>query len=329
MTFTAQLPVMMKVWACRAYGGPDVLALEERRVPTPKDDEVLVKIRATTVASADMRIRSMKLPRGFGLLGRLALGFTKPRKPVLGTEFSGVVAAVGKSVTGFKPGDAVIGFPGGAMGCHAEYRVMQITKPIALKPTNLSFEEAASLPFGAVTALDYLRKAKLKPGERLLVIGASGAVGSAMVQLGKHMGAIVTGVTSTRNVELVHSLGADTVIDYNSADFIKTGMSWDVIADTVAASSFAKCLPVLNEQGRYLAIAGGLPDLLARPKGTKKSIGGPAAERPEDLAEVARLAKANVLKPVIDRIFSFDEMQEAHAYVDTGRKRGSVVVTVG
>lgn len=329
MTFTAQLPATMKVWACRAYGGPDALALEERRVPTPKDDEVLVKIRATTVASADMRIRSMKLPRGFGLLGRLALGFTKPRKPVLGTEFSGVVAAVGKSVTGFKPGDAVIGFPGGAMGCHAEYRVMQITKPIALKPTNLSFEEAASLPFGAVTALDYLRKAKLKPGERLLVIGASGAVGSAMVQLGKHMGAIVTGVTSTRNVELVHSLGADTVIDYNSADFIKTGMSWDVIADTVAASSFAKCLPVLNEQGRYLAIAGGLPDLLARPKGTKKSIGGPAAERPEDLAEVARLAKANVLKPVIDRIFSFDEMQEAHAYVDTGRKRGSVVVTVG
>ena len=270
MTFTAQLPATMKVWACRAYGGPDALALEERRVPTPKDDEVLVKIRATTVASADMRIRSMKLPRGFGLLGRLALGLTKPRKPVLGTEFSGVVAAVGKSVTGFKPGDAVIGFPGGAMGCHAEYRVMQITKPIALKPTNLSFEEAASLPFGAVTALDYLRKAKLKPGERLLVIGASGAVGSAMVQLGKHMGAIVTGVTSTRNVELVHSLGADTVIDYNSADFIKTGMSWDVIADTVAASSFAKCLPVLNEQGRYLAIAGGLPDLLARPKGTKK-----------------------------------------------------------
>lgn len=329
MTVTAQLPTTMKAWVCRAYGGPEVLALEERPVPTPKDDEVLVTIRATTVASGDRRIRSLKLPRGLGLFGRLALGFTKPRKPVLGMEFSGVVAAVGKSVTGFKPGDAVFGFPGVALGCHAEYRVMQVTKPIALKPSNLSFEEAASLPFGAMSALDYLHKAKLKPGERLLVIGASGAVGSAMVQLGKHMGAIVTGVTSGRNIELVQSLGADTLIDYNSTDFTKAGESWDVIADTVAASTFAKCLPVLNEQGCYLAIAGGLPDLLARPKGTKKSIGGPAAEKPEDFAEVARLAEAGVLTPVIDKVFSFDQMQDAHAYVDTGRKRGSVVVTLG
>ncbi len=269
MTAAPNIPATMKAWVCRSYGGPEVLALVDRPAPTPKDDEVLVKIRATTVASGDMRIRSLKLPRGFGLFGRLVLGFTKPRKPVLGTEFSGIVAAVGKSVSGFKPGDDVFGFPGAAMGCHAEYRTMTVKKPIALKPANLSFEEAASLSFGAMTALDYLSKAKLKPGEKLLVIGASGAVGSAMVQLGKHRGAIVTGVTSARNIELVQSLGADVVIDYNSADFTKTGQSWDVIADTVAASTFAKCLPVLNEYGRYLAIAGGLPDLLARPKGTK------------------------------------------------------------
>ena len=323
------LPSQMKAWICTAYGGPEVLALQDRPVPLPKDGEVLVKNRATTVASGDMRVRSLLLPRGFGILGRLALGFARPRKPILGTEFSGTVAAVGRGVSAYKPGDDVFGFPGAAMGCHAEFRAIKVSKPIALKPANLSFEEAASLPFGAMTALDYLRKAGLKPGERLLVIGASGAVGSAMVQLGKHMGAVVTGVTSSGNAELVQSLGADAVMDYTKQDFTKAGQSFDVIADTVAASTFAKCLPILNEQGRYLAIAGGLPDLLALPKGTKKSIGGPASEKPEDFAEVARLAATGVLKPVIDRIFSFNEMREAHARVDTGRKRGSVVVGVG
>lgn len=319
----------MKAWICRSYGGPDVLALDERPKPVPKDNEILIRVCATTVSSGDMRVRTLKLPRGFGLIGRLVFGMTRPRQPILGTELAGMVEAVGRNVTTHRPGDSVIGFPGGAMGCHAEYRVMAADKAIAPKPANLSFEEAASLMFGGTTALHFLRKAGLKAGEKLLVIGASGAVGSAMVQLASHMGATVTGVTSTGNVGLVQSLGASAVIDYTREDVTTAGDTYDVIADTVGASSFARCHPLLNEQGRYLAVAGDLPAMFARPVGTKRSIAGPAAERPQDVLELARLAEAGVLKPVIDRVFGFAELPEAHARVETGRKRGSVVVSVG
>jgi NADPH:quinone reductase-like Zn-dependent oxidoreductase len=318
----------MKAWICRGYGGPDMLTLEDRPRPVPKDNEVLIRIRATTVSSGDVRVRSLNLPRGFALIGRLVLGLTRQRQPILGTDLAGTVVAVGKAVTTFKPGDDVIGFAGAAMGCHAEYRAMPVTKPIVAKPANLSFEEAASMPFGGTTALHFLRKARLEPGETLLVIGASGAVGSAMVQLARHMGAHVTGVTSARNVALVRSLGAEAVIDYTTDDFTKAAETYDVIADTVAASSFAKCRPVLNEHGRYLSVAGSLPDLFARPAGTKRSIGGPASERPEDLAQLASLAESGVLKPVIDKVYGFADLREAHAHVETGRKRGSVVVSV-
>lgn len=318
----------MKAWICRDYGGPDVLALEDRPRPSPSDDEVLIRIRATTVSSGDVRVRTLKLPRGFGLIGRLVLGITRPRQPILGTELAGTIEAVGKDVTAFKPGDAVIAFPGGAMGCHAQYRVMPVSKPIAPKPANLSFEEAASLSFGGTTALHFLRKANLASGETVLVIGASGAVGSAMVQLAKHMGATVTGVTSSRNIELVQSLGAEVVIDYTKDDFTKAPEIYDIIADTVGATSFAKCRSVLNEHGRYLSVAGSLSDLLARPSGTKKSIGGPASERPEDVLQLARLAEIGALRPVIDKTYGFTQMAEAHAHAETGHKRGSVVVSV-
>ena len=318
----------MKAWICRNYGGPDVLACEDRPRPMPKANEVLVRICATTVSSADVRLRTCKFPRGLGLIGRLVFGITRLRQPILGTDFAGTIETVGRDVTAFKPGDAVFGFSGAAMRCHAEYRVMPVSKPIALKPANLSFEEAASLPFGGITALHFLRKANLRAGETVLVIGASGAVGSAMVQLARHMGATVTGVTSTRNIGLVGSLGAHSVIDYTREDFIKAAETYDIIADTVGASSFARCCPVLNEHGRYLAISGGLPDLLARPKGTKKSIAGPAAEQQEDVLHLARLAESGVLKPVIDRTYAFLQMAQAHAHVETGHKRGSVVVSV-
>lgn len=318
----------MKAWICRGYGGPEVLAIEDRPRPLPRDNEVLIRICATTVSSGDIRVRTLKLPKGFGLIGRLAFGITRPRQTILGTELAGTIEAVGKDVTAFKPGDAVLGFPGGAMGCHAQYRVMPVTKPIAPKPANLSFEEAASLSFGGTTALHFLRKANLRAGETVLVIGASGAVGSAMVQLARHMGATVTGVTSTRNIGLVQSLSAQAVIDYTKEDFAKAPETYDIIADTVGASSFAKCQSVLNEHGRYLSVSGGLSDMFARPSGTKKSIGGPASERPEDVLELARLAEIGVLKPVIDKTYSFPQMAEAHAHVETGRKRGSVVVSV-
>ncbi len=318
----------MKAWICRNYGGPAVLALEDRPKPVPKDNELLIRICATTVASGDMRVRTLSMPRGFGAIARLVFGLTRPRQPILGTDLAGVVESVGRSVTSYKPGDAVIGLAGAAMGCHAEYRVLSADKPIVPKPANLSFEEAVSLCFGGTTALHFLRKADLRAGESLLVIGASGAVGSAMVQLARHMGARVTGVTSTRNVELVRSLGAQTVIDYTRQDFLTAGETYDVVADAVGASSFARCLPVLKERGRYLGVSADLPGLFARPVGTRRSIAGPAADRVEDVRELARLAEAGVLKPVIDRVYGFAQMAEAHAHVETGRKRGSVVVSV-
>jgi NADPH:quinone reductase-like Zn-dependent oxidoreductase len=317
----------MKAWICCGYGGPEVLALEDRPKPGPKDNDVLIRIRATTVSSGDVRVRTQKLPHGFGLIGRLVFGFFRPRQTILGTELAGTIEAVGKDVTDYSVGDEVIAFPGGAMGCHAEYRAMAADKPIARKPANLSFEEAASLSFGGTTALHFLRKADLKSGERILVIGASGAVGSSMVQLAREKGAVVTGVTSATNIDLVRSL-AHSVIDYKRQDFTTVGETFDIIADTVGTSTFKKCLPLLNEKGRYLAVAGDLRAMLARSVGTKRSIAGPAAERPEDVRELSKLAEEGRLKPVIDGVYRFGQMAEAHARAETGRKRGCVVVSL-
>ncbi len=316
----------MKAWTCRRYGGPEVLKLEDLAMPRLKPFEVLIRVRATTVSSGDARVRAMRLPPGFGPIGRLVFGFRGPRQPVLGSEVSGVLEAVGTMVSAFRPGDAVIAFPDARMGGHAEYLTMAENGLIVRKPENLSFEAAASLCFGGMTARDYIRKAVLKKGERLLVIGAAGAVGSALVQLGRHMGVHVTAVTSTGNIERVSALGADAIIDYTTEDFRALGQSWDVIADTVAASSFKHSVPVLAEGGRYLAIAGGLSDMLVRKTGTKRSISGPAVSDLETLRELARLAEAGTFTPQIDSVFPFQQMREAHARTDTGRKRGSVVV---
>lgn len=198
----------MKAYVCRRYGGPEVVELVDVPKPVPKDNEVLVKIHATTVTSGDWRVRTLTMPRGFAPIARLALGITRPRQPILGTELAGVIETVGKEVTRFRPGDEVLGFPGGQMGCHAQYRVLAESGPIALKPSNLSFEQAASLCFGGSTALHFLRKAEIKAADKVLVIGASGGVGTAVVQLAKHFGAEVTGVTSRTNLDLVMSLGA-------------------------------------------------------------------------------------------------------------------------
>jgi NADPH:quinone reductase-like Zn-dependent oxidoreductase len=318
----------MKAWTCRRYGGPEVLTLEDMPKPVQGKNEALVKIHAATVTSGDSRIRGYRLPRGFGLIGRLVLGFAGPRKPVLGPDLAGSIEAVGEAVTRFAPGDAVVAFPGAAQGCHAEFRIVPLTMPIERKPPNLSFEEAASLLFGGMTALHFINKAGLKAGEKILVIGASGAVGSAMVQLARHRGAEVTAVTSAANACLAASLGAGKVIDYAREDFSKSGEIYDVIADTVGASAFAKCHPALKEHGRYLSISGGLSDMFARRAGTKRSLGGVAAEKPEYLAELVKLAQDGAFKPVIDSTFSFSNLPEAHTRVDSGHKRGSVVVTV-
>ena len=322
----------MQAFVYRRYGGPEVVERADVPKPVPRANEVLVKIRATTVTSGDWRVRTLCVPTGLGLMARLAFGITRPRQPVMGSEMAGTIESVGKDVTRFRVGDEVFGFPGGAMGCHAQYRAMPEDGRVARKPANLSFEEAASLPFGASTSLHFLRKANIRLGDKVLVIGASGGVGTSMVQLAKHFGAEVTGVTSTNNLALVTSLGADKVIDYTRADVTALGETYDIIVDTVGKTSFARCKPVLEDKGRLLAVAAGLPEMLATLwaplTGSPRVIAGPAAERVSDLAEMAALAEAGVLKPVIDRRYRFAQIAEAHAYVETGRKRGSVVVSV-
>jgi NADPH:quinone reductase-like Zn-dependent oxidoreductase len=323
----------MKAMTYSRYGGPNVVTLAEVPKPSPKPTEVLVRILATTVTSGDWRARSLKMPTGFGLLGRLVFGLTGPRQPILGTELAGIVESVGKAATRFKPGDEVIAFPSGRYGCHAEYRTMPEDGMIALKPSNLTFEEAASLSFGSTNALPFLRdKAKIKRGDQVLVVGASGAVGTAAVQIAKHFGAVVTGVTSTSNVKLVASIGADRVIDYKQQDFTTTGDTFDIIVDTTGTVPFSRCANSLKPGGRLVAVAGSLAQWLGignPPKASgMKVISGVVPAKPDDLRYIAKLASSGALKPVIDRIYRLEDAVEAHAYVDTGRKRGSVVLTV-
>jgi NADPH:quinone reductase-like Zn-dependent oxidoreductase len=324
----------MKAVIYRQYGGPDVVAFAEVARPIPKPNEVLVAIVATTVNSGDWRARSLELPAGFRFLGRLVFGFKAPRQPILGTEFAGIVEAVGAKVTRYTPGDEVVGFPGGRFGSHAEYRTMPEDGMIDFKPANLSFEEAAALSFGSTTALPFLRdKAKVKHGDKVLVVGASGAVGTAAVQIAKHFGAEVTAVTSTANVGLVASIGADRVIDYKKSDFATTGETWDIIFDTTGTAPFSRCENSLKPGGRLVAVQAGVSEILgigAPSKASgKKLIASVVPLKPEDFRYIIDLAASGTLRPVIDRTYHLEDAAAAHAYVDTGRKRGSVVLTVG
>ena len=228
----------IKAFAYTRYGPPEVLELTELPTPVPEDDEVLVRVLATTVNSADWRLRSLQLPAGFGPLGRLAFGIRRPRKAVLGSELSGRVQALGRDVTQFKVGDEVVAYPGSRLGAHAEFCCVAAAGPIALKPSNLSHEQAAALCFGGATMLDFFRRAALQAGERVLVNGASGTVGSAAVQLARHMGARVTAVCGSANVEWVRSIGADRVIDHSREDFILGGETYDVVVDTAGTAPF-------------------------------------------------------------------------------------------
>lgn len=320
------VPTTMKAAIVTAYGGPEVVEIQSRPVPIPRDDEILIKTIATTVNSGDARMRALDAPQGMKTLMRLAIGIIRPRQPIFGTEIAGTVVAAGPGVSRFAIGDEVIAFPGVGLRCHAEYVAVSERKPIAKRPENLSFEEAAGLCFGGTTALHFLRKANLKAGEHILVIGASGAVGSAMVQLAKHFSAKVTAVASAANADLALSLGADAFIDYATTDYTSTASAYDVIADTVGATRFQRCLKALKPGGRYLGIAGGVGDMLARPKDGKRPIAGMATEHPEDVAFLADLAAKGQYRVVIDQTFDFDDIAQAHARVDSKHKRGSVVV---
>lgn len=322
----------MKAIVYNEYGSPYVLQFKEVAKPAPNDSEVLIKTYATTVTSGDWRVRSLDMPFGFGLISRLVFGIFKPRKPILGTELAGEVVSVGKDVSKFKVGDQVFAFSGPGMGCHAEYKCMPEDGTVAKKPTNLTYDEAAAMSFGGTTALDFFRRAELQNGDKVLVNGASGGVGTAAVQLAKHFGADVTGVCSTANVKLVRNLGANHVIDYTKEDFIVNGETYDIIVDTVGTAPFSRSKGSLKERGRLLLVLAGLPDILWIPwvsmTSSKKVIAGPAAERAEDLRFLAQLAEAGEFKPVIDRRYPFEQIAEAHSYVDTGRKKGNVVITL-
>ena len=323
----------MKAAVYSQYGAPDVVGLAEVETPVPGDHEVRVRVRASTVSSADWRARSLSMPPGFGLLGRLVFGIFGPRQQILGTELSGTVEAVGKAVTRFRAGDDVFAFPGAGFGCHAEYRVLPENGRIVHKPPNLSFEEAAALSFGGTTALCYLRdKGGIRAGEKVLIVGASGAVGTAAVQIARHFGAEVTGVCSTGNVDLVRALGAERVIDYTREDFASSGETWDIILDATGTAPFARSGKALKSGGRLLVVLGNFAQLLGLerpPRGSdKRIVAGVAPERREDLEYLAQLAEAGEYRPVIDRSYPLAAAAEAHAYVDTGRKRGNVVLTV-
>lgn len=322
----------MKAVVREIYGPPEVLKLTELPKPAPKDHEVRVKIYATTVTSGDCRVRGLNVPAGFGLIIRLAMGVVRPRQTVLGSEFAGEVEAVGENVTRFKVGDRVFGMDGTRMGAHAQYKCMPEGGPLALIPPGLGYEEAAALPFGGGTMLDFYRRAGLKAGDRVLVNGASGAVGVAAIQLARQAGAEVTAVCSGANAELVRSLGARRVVDYTKEDFSASGQTYDMIVDTVGTAPFARSKGSLGKGGRLLLVLATLWQMLSAPlesaTGGKKVIAGPTSERAEYMQTLAKLAQEGSLKPVIDRRYALEQIAEAHRYVETGRKRGSVVVMV-
>lgn len=302
----------MRAAIYRAYGPPEVVSVEEVQPPIPREGEVLVRVRAASVAAADWRLR-----KADPFLARLLNGLFRPKRfNVLGLELAGDVVALGPNTTRFAVGDAIFGFTGFGFGAHAEYRVVaEHGKPnraglFAHKPAALSYEEAASLPLGALTAQAFLRRAGLRAGERLLVHGASGSVGTAAVQLGRYLGAEVVGVTSGANVELVRSLGASSVIDYTTEDFTRRPGRFDVIFDAVGKTSKSKCRGLLEPGGRFVSVKG-QPRLLQ-----------------EDISTIKGLAEAGHLRPVIDRRYRLDQIVEAHRYVEGGHKRGNVVVSL-
>jgi NADPH:quinone reductase-like Zn-dependent oxidoreductase len=293
---------------------------------------VLIRVHASTVSTADARARSLDMPPGFGAMGRLVYGVRGPRQRILGTEVAGVIEAVGEGVTEFGPGDEVFAIDGLPMGGHAEYKRMPAKGAIARKPSNLTFDEAAALAFGGTTALNFLRKGEVKRGDRVLVNGASGTVGSAVVQVARHLGAEVTGVCGPANVEIVRSLGASRVIDYTREDFAAGSDTWDVIIDVAGNAPYVRSRRALVDGGRLLLILSSLGSVLSAPwysLTTKhRVVAGPAMNRPEDMREIAALAEQGHFRPLIGARFPLDQIADAHRLVDTGHKRGSVVVVV-
>ena len=327
----------MKAILYEKYGPPEVLQLKEVSKPTPKDDEVLIRIYATAATTGDVNARGFAfVPPGLGPLARLMMGPRKPKNPIIGSVLAGEIEAAGKDVDIFGKGDQVFGVDGNAMGAYAEYVCLPQEGVLVEKPANMTYEEAAAIPFGALTAFYFLRdKGNIESGQTVLINGASGSVGTAAVQIAKSFGAEVIGVCSTRNLEMVKALGADKVIDYTEEDFTQSGETYDIIFDMVVGkTSFSDCRNSLNENGLYLVVAGGLKEaiqmLWTSVIGSKKVIfgGGIAAEKKENLLIIKELIEVGKLKAVIDRSYPLEQIAEAHRYVETGHQKGNVVITV-
>jgi NADPH:quinone reductase-like Zn-dependent oxidoreductase len=332
----------MKAMVMREYGPPEVLKLEEVEKPTPKDDEVLIKIRATSINFGDTLARNFKeitpakfhMPFLFWLMGKLYFGFEKPKVSILGSEFAGDIDAVGKDVRRFKVGDQVFGYRGPQMGCYAEYLRMGEKGVAALKPKNMSYEEAAAIPYGAIMALNLLRRIEIQPGQKLLINGASGGIGPLIAQIAKHnFGAAVTGVCGTARSEYVKSLGVDAVIDYTKEDFTAGDETYDFIIDILGKLSFERCKRVLASKGRLIFVSFKMKQVLqsiwTSMRGGKKVICAVLGEKAEDLVVIKELVEAGKIRAIIDRSYPLEQAAEAHRYVDEGRRTGNVVITVG
>jgi NADPH:quinone reductase-like Zn-dependent oxidoreductase len=330
----------MKAIVYTEYGPPEVLRLCEVEKPTPKDDEILIRVHATPVNYGDITARNFANipPREFNMPALLwfpaymYFGLRKPRVRVLGSEFAGEVEAVGKDVTTFNEGDQVFGYLGQRMGANAEYVCMPENGMVAPKPANMTYEEASAVPYGGIMATSLLRKVDIQNGHEVLINGASGGIGSVAVQLAKHYGACVTGVCSTPRLDYVRALGADRVIDYTKEDFTQGGETYDVIFDILGRSSFSRCKDSLTQNGRYLLASFKADKLLQMARtsvvGGKKVICAMAEERPEDLVFLKELAEAGKIKTIIDRTYPLEQTAEAHKYVEQGHKRGNVIITV-
>lgn len=323
----------MKAIVYTQYGPPEVLQLTEVPKPTPKDDEVLIKVQAATVIAGDCELRSFTFPLWVWLPLRIYIGLFRPtRVKILGQELAGVIEAVGKDVTRFKKGDQVFAATEAGFGAYAEYRCLREDKALAIKPANMTDEEAAAVPTGGLNALHYLRKAKIQSGEKVLINGAAGNIGSFAVQLAKYFGAEVTGVDSTEKLDMLHAIGADHVMDYTQEDFTKNGETYDVIMDVVGKSSFSRSVSSLKPNGRYLLIN---PLVFQMVRGlwtsmicSKNIIFQFARYKAEDLMFLKELIEAGKIQSVIDRCYPLEQTAEAHRYVDGGHKKGNVVITL-
>ncbi|MCO4238201.1 NAD(P)-dependent alcohol dehydrogenase [Pseudarthrobacter sp. MDT3-26] len=324
----------MKAATYRRSGGPDVVSVEEIPQPPPRPGEVLIKVMASTLSAADYRARSRKVPAGLEALTALALGVFRPRTRVLGMDIAGVIDSVGQGVTAFRPGDEVIAMLGARFGGHAEYVSVPADGPIAAKPRNMGFEEAVTLIFGGLTAKNFLGLAAIKPGDTVLVNGASGAVGTAAIQLAKHLGAHVTAVCSGANKELVESLGADSFIDYTTDDFTEADTTYDVVMDCVGNAPFTKVEGSITPGGALLLVIADFKGLLgargqSRRSGKLVTAGSlKLTYTADDVAFLVGLAEEGKYQAVIDRTYNLADVVEAHRFVDTGRKRGNVVLRV-